>query len=123
MLVEEKPRIEAEKKALEAQSSLNNLTKLTTKEMILEKTNELTLIGYLVAGFDPLNLEGNYKSKFSSRISIYFGKVSKKWRFKCHQTDHEGDVFALWGYCYGLDYQTQLNDILEHINARLSLGL
>ncbi|TSJ80791.1 MAG: hypothetical protein NMK33_05080 [Candidatus Cardinium sp.] len=97
--------------------------KLKTKEMILQRINEVSLIGSLVSGFDPVNVEGNYQSKSSSRISIYFGKVSKKWKFKCHQTDQEGDVFALWGYCYGLNYQTQLNDILEHINRKMALGL
>ena len=120
MLVEEKRRIEAS--PLEEQG-VDNVNKLKTKEIILQRINQVSLIGSLVSGFDPVNVEGNYQSKFSSTITIYFGKVSKTWRFICHRTNKEGDVFALWGYCYGLDYPTQLNDILEHINRRLSLGL
>lgn len=122
MLVEEKSIIKADKKSIIKHGG-DHVKKLKTKEMILKKTNEVALIGCLISGFDPVNVAGNYKSKSSSRISIYFGKVSKKWKFKCHQTGQEGDVFALWGYCYGLDYDTQLNDILEHINRRMLLGL
>ncbi len=122
MLIEEKIAVRAEKKPVK-QQSVDTIHNPKTKEMILERTNEVSLIRCLVSGFDPVNVAGNYKSKSSSSISIYFGKVSKAWRFICHQTNKEGDVFALWGYCYGLDYKTQLNDILEHINQRMSLGL
>ncbi|MDN5247212.1 hypothetical protein [Candidatus Cardinium sp. TP] len=122
MLVEKRPVVETEQK-LVVGHGVNKEKTIKTKEMILQRTNQVSLIGHLVSGFDPVNVEGNYQSKSSSRVSIYFGKVSKKWKFKCHQTDQEGDVFALWGYCYGLDYSTQLNDILEHMNRKLSLGL
>ncbi len=105
------------------EQGVGTIEQLKTKDMILQCINEISLIGSLVSGFDPVNVEGNYQSKSSSRISIYFGKVSRKWKFKCHQTDQEGDVFALWGYCYGLHYPTQLNDILEHINRKIALGL
>lgn len=119
MLVEETAVVEAEQKPVVE----GKVKKPITKERILQRINEASLIGSLVSGFDPVNIEGNYQFKSSLRIAVYFGKVSKTWQFTCHQTGQGGNVFALWGYCYGLDYRTQLDDILEHMNRRLSLGL
>ncbi|WP_250238156.1 hypothetical protein [Cardinium endosymbiont of Oedothorax gibbosus] len=114
MPVEKAPVVEKEKNPVVE----GKVKKRITKEMILQRISEVSLIGSLVSGFDPVNIEGNYQSRSSLRVFVYFGKVSKTCQFICYQTGKGGDVFALWGYCHRLDYSTQLDDILEHINRR-----
>lgn len=99
---------------------------MLTKERILAKVTQEDLIKYLVPEFDPTIPKKNYTSKFSEtdrRPSMSIYKDGAIWKFKSHNTGHQGDVFAMWGGVYGLDCRRQFPDILEVINREMCLGI
>ncbi|WP_339044348.1 hypothetical protein [Cardinium endosymbiont of Tipula unca] len=99
---------------------------MLVKEIILEKISEEALIRHVIPNFNPgldANTNKSIHSKQGIRLSFFISLNGDKWKFKNDKTGHEGDVFSLWGDYYGLDYQTQLSDILDRMNSEMALGL
>lgn len=96
------------------------------KEIILDKISEASLIRHIIPTFNPVLDKNIHKSIYSKQgvwLSFFISSDGKKWKFKNNTTGHEGDVFSLWGDYYGLDYHTQLPDILDSMNNEMALGL
>jgi predicted P-loop ATPase len=99
---------------------------MLTKEKILEKVDEESLIRHLVPTFVGNLRKKNYKSILSDKDdkpSMSFYKDGGKWKFKSHNTGHQGDVFTLWGEYYGINCQTHFKELLERIDKEMLLGL
>jgi predicted P-loop ATPase len=98
------------------------------KSVLLSVVSEEDMIRHLVPDFEGNIRKKNYKSIFSETdrhpsLSLYKDEDIGSWRFKSHNTGHQGDVFNLWADYYNLDCKTQFPEVLKKINDEMNLGL
>ena len=93
-----------------------------TKAQLLEKFSEIDILKFYVEDFDP-NSTKNYRSPFSEKdnkpsLSIY--QTNTGWKFKSHNTVHQGDVFQFVADLKGINCKTNFSKIVGEI--ALDLG-
>ena len=97
---------------------------MLTCDKLFQLTNEVELIRHLVPNFDPAKKQ-NYKSIFSDKDdhpSLSFYQDNGKWKFKSHNTSHQGDIIQLWADFHQLDCKTQFKEVLQLIYDTLLLA-
>ena len=100
---------------------------MITKKQLLKKVSEETLIKNLVPAFNSNITKKNYKSIFSEKdkspsMSIY-KDVSGSYRFKSHNTGHQGDVFQMYADYWNIDSKMQFPEILRRICETMSIDI
>lgn len=98
---------------------------MITKDQVLSKVTQEDLIKFFIPDFSP-DVKKNYKSCFSDsddKPSLSFYEDKGVWKFKSHNTGHQGDVFQLWADMNQLDSKQHFSEILHKINDSLNLGL
>jgi predicted P-loop ATPase len=98
---------------------------MITKEELLTKTTEEQIIKFYVPEFNSKNTK-NYRSIFTDKDdnpSLNFYKEGNIWKFKSHNSDHQGDVFQLVAYIEGFECKSEFTKVLQRINENLNLGL
>lgn len=98
---------------------------MITKEILLKATNEESIIRFYVPEFSP-GKEKNYHSPFGgkdSNPSLHFYRDGQQWKFKSHNTGHQGDIFQFVADIEKIDCKKDFVKVLEAINKNLSLGL
>jgi predicted P-loop ATPase len=98
---------------------------MITKEQVLKCTTEEQIIKFYVPEFQP-GKEKNYRSPFGgkdSNPSLHFYKDGNTWKFKSHNTGHQGDIFQFVADCEKIDCKKSFSDVLATINKNLTLGL
>ena len=101
---------------------------MINKSEILNIVSEEDLIRHLVPEFTGKLRKRNYKSILSTKddhpsLSFYKDEGSNSWKFKSHNTGHQGDILELWAAYHGLDCKTEFPKLLEKINEEMNLGL
>jgi hypothetical protein len=95
-----------------------------TKQQILQQVSEEQIIQRYLPDFNPRRTK-NYRSPFSDKDdkpSLNFYREQNSWRFKSHNTGHQGDVFQFVADLKNLDCKKQFTSVLETITQDLSLN-
>jgi len=98
---------------------------MITKDQLLKVTTQEQIIKFYVPEFDPA-LKRNYRSPFGGHDdnpSLSFYQERGSWRFKSHNTGHQGDVFQFVADIEQLDCKSAFFEVLNRINKNLCLGL
>lgn len=98
---------------------------MLTKDQLLKATTEEDIIKFYVADFEPTK-EKNYTSPFGtkdSKPSLHFYRDADRWKFKSHNTGHQGDIFQFVADIEKIDCKASFADVLSLIDKNLSLGL
>ncbi|MFM7857471.1 MAG: toprim domain-containing protein, partial [Flammeovirgaceae bacterium] len=99
---------------------------MITREQVLKCTTETEIIRHYVPDFVP-TAKKNYHSPFVTKdtkpsLSFYKSK-SGAWKFKSHNTGHQGDVWQFVADFEKLDCKKEFSKVLEAINTKMNLGL
>lgn len=99
---------------------------MITKDLILQKISEVEIITNFVPDFNPSTPSKNYKSVFSdtdNTPSLNFYKHGVGWKFKSHNTGHQGDVWQFAADIYKLDSKKDFHKVLSNLNEDLNLNI
>lgn len=95
-----------------------------TKAQLLKSVSEEQIISFYVPGFSATSSK-NYKSPFAEKDdhpSLSFYKDGNHWKFKSHNTGHQGDVFQFVADLKKMDCKTAFQDVIESIAKDFGLN-
>lgn len=95
-----------------------------TKAQLLQSVSEEQILSFYVPGFAPESHK-NYKSPFADKDdnpSLNFYKEGQHWKFKSHNTGHQGDVFQFVADIKKIDCKKAFGDVVENIAKDLGLN-
>lgn len=95
-----------------------------TKLQLLQNVSEEQIIKHYLPAFNPTK-KSNYKSPFTDKDekpSLTLYKDSDAWKFKSHNTGHQGDVFQYVADIKEIDCKSNFQAVIDQISTDLQLS-
>lgn len=95
-----------------------------TKLQLLQNVSEEQIIKHYLPEFNPTKPD-NYKSPFADKDdnpSLSFYLEADQWKFKSHNTGHQGDIFQFVADLKKIDCKTDFNRLINEISQDLQLN-
>lgn len=95
-----------------------------TKLQLLQNVSEEQIIKHYLPSFNPTK-KSNYKSPFTDKDekpSLTLYKEADNWKFKSHNTGHQGDIFQFVADIKGIDCKADFPALIDQIRKDLQLN-